>query len=242
MARAQQPDEFRVVREVRRPHVAQALRGDVVHVLAVGEDDRLRLRDAELLRRAVAEELVVRRAPERVVDAVGALQGRHLQVHRVVRDLVAHAVEDHAVGHGLVELGPSELDELGLHAPAHRVDLGHEGLGEGVLAAAQDADSHGAPRWWRAGTLGGANRIKRATAGPPLRPPPRWLAALRPPPRWLAALRPPPPAALPAGVYADRFRTTCGDGSTRSPSPSPGSARPRRWCRRGAAATPARTR
>ena len=220
---AGQPDELRVVLEVRRPHVAQALRGDVVHVLAVGEDDGLRLRDTQLLRRAVAEELVVRRAPERVVDAVGALQGRHLQVHRVVRHLVAHAVEDQAVGHGLVELGPPELDELGLHPFAHRVDLGHEGL-----AATQDADSHGAPRWWRAGTLGEARILSNGRR--------------RDHPAATSAMVGCRPAALPARVYADRFRTTCGGGSTRSPSPSPGNARPRRWCRRGAAATRGRRR
>src|SRR5207237_4920369 len=81
--------------------------------------------------------------------------------------LVAHAVEDHAVGHGLVELGAAELDELGLHAPAHGVHLGDEGLGEGVLAAAQDADAHGAPRWGRAGMLErGADSSKRPAGAP----------------------------------------------------------------------------
>ena len=131
-----------VHREVGGPQVAQALRRHVVHVGAVGEDDRLRLHDAELLRGRVAEELVVGGAPEDVVDAVGALQGRHLEVHGVVRHLVAHPVEDDAVRHGLVELGAAELHELRGHSLARRVDLRHERVGEGVLPAPQDADAH----------------------------------------------------------------------------------------------------
>ena len=70
----------------------------------------------ELLRDGVAEELVVGAAPEGVVDAVGALQRRHLQVDRVVGHLVAHPVEHHPVGHGLVELGAAELHVLRGHA------------------------------------------------------------------------------------------------------------------------------
>ena len=134
--------------EVRRPEVAQALRGHVVDVLAVGEDHRPRLRDAELLRRRVAEELFVGGAPERVVDAIGALQGGHLQVDGVVRHLVAHAVQDHAVGDRLVQLRAAELDVLGGDALAHGVHLGDESVGERVLAAAQHADAHAlSPRW-----------------------------------------------------------------------------------------------
>ena len=59
---------------------------------------------------------------------------------------MAHAVEDHAVGHGLVELGAAELHELRDDALAHRVDLRDERVGERVLPAAQDADAHVACR------------------------------------------------------------------------------------------------
>ena len=85
-------------------------------------------RHAELLRDRIVEELVVGRPPEWVVDDVGALEDRVLQVGAEVLHFVGDAVDNDGVAAGFSHLDSTQGDELGGDAgQPHGIDFLHEG-------------------------------------------------------------------------------------------------------------------
>ena len=63
-------------------------------------------------RHGIVEIFVVRRPPERIVDDVGSLQHRVLQVAAVVLHFVRNAVDDHAVFGRLVHPRAAQLHKF----------------------------------------------------------------------------------------------------------------------------------
>ena len=121
--------------------VAQALVVlDARDVLLVRQRHRLGAGDAEPRGERRAEELVVGRPHERVVDDRRALQHGVLEVGPVVRHLVRDAIDDHVVRHGLVHRRAAELHELGGHALVAAVDFVDEPRRKRPLAADDQTD------------------------------------------------------------------------------------------------------
>ncbi len=125
----------------RELEVAAGLGGDLGREAFVRQKRGAGDGDAELGGKGVVEEFVIGRPPEGVVDDLGAGQCGVLQVGAVEGHVVRDTVDDDGITGGLVHLNGAELDELGADAiNFHGVDALHQGAGEGVFLAEQDAD------------------------------------------------------------------------------------------------------
>src|SRR5690606_36617058 len=96
---------------------------DAGDVVLVREDDRLRVRDAELRSERGAEELVVGAPHERVVEDGHDVERGVLEVGPVERDLVRDPVDEDVVGARHVHPRRADLDELRYDALVAAVDL-----------------------------------------------------------------------------------------------------------------------
>src|SRR5262249_44576573 len=100
------------------------------------QHDRARYGHADARGERVAEELVVRTPPERIVDAYRAAEGSRFEVETVVLHLVADAIDEHRVRTCETFGGAADLRELGNDARPLVATL-EERLGEGLFPADQ---------------------------------------------------------------------------------------------------------
>jgi hypothetical protein len=112
---------LRIERELE---VAQRFVGDDAgDVVLVGKEHRLGRRNAQLGGQRRAEELVVRRPHEGVVDDRASLEHRLLEVRTVHRHLVRDAVDEDVVRHRPIMVVAAKLGILGHHPRIPLVDL-----------------------------------------------------------------------------------------------------------------------
>src|SRR4029077_2889074 len=98
--------------------------------------------DAQLCGDGIVEKLVVGGPPEGIVDDIGALQDRVLEVAAIIFDFVGDAVDDDGVFGGLVHARAAELNEFSGNAVgfAELIHPDDERRREAVFTAAEKAN------------------------------------------------------------------------------------------------------
>mgnify|MGYP001482927244 CR=1 FL=1 len=134
-------DAMPIERELQVPQALVV--DDPGNVVLVGQGDGLGRGDPDLAGQRGAEELVVGRPHERVVDDLHALEDGVLEIGPVVGHFVGDTVDEHGIGARLVHPRATDLDELGDDALLATGDLLDEFGREGPLAADDQSDLEG---------------------------------------------------------------------------------------------------